>query len=79
MTSARRFPSPWHAEKTPGGYVVRDASGQALALSGTKIGVKGGRPLRGYNTTSQSDAVKSILICLIGEPHVVSLLVQIAP
>ena len=31
MTSARRFPPPWRAEKTPGGYVVRDAGGQALA------------------------------------------------
>jgi hypothetical protein len=31
MTSARRFPPPWHAEKTPGGYVVLDASGKALA------------------------------------------------
>jgi hypothetical protein len=27
----RRFPSPWHAEPMPGGYVVRDANGQALA------------------------------------------------
>jgi hypothetical protein len=27
----RRFPTPWHAEKIPGGYVVRDANGQALA------------------------------------------------
>jgi len=30
MTS-RRFPAPWRADKIPGGYVVRDASGQALA------------------------------------------------
>jgi hypothetical protein len=30
MTS-RRFPPPWHADKIPGGYVVRDANGQALA------------------------------------------------
>jgi hypothetical protein len=30
MTS-RRFPAPWRADKTPGGYVVRDANGQALA------------------------------------------------
>jgi hypothetical protein len=28
---SRRFPPPWHADKIPGGYVVRDASGQALA------------------------------------------------
>ncbi len=28
---ARRFPPPWRAEKIPGGYVVRDANGQALA------------------------------------------------
>jgi hypothetical protein len=30
MTS-RRFPAPWHADPMPGGYVVRDANGQALA------------------------------------------------
>jgi hypothetical protein len=29
--AARRFPPPWHADKIPGGYVVRDANGQALA------------------------------------------------
>jgi hypothetical protein len=27
---ARRFPPPWRADKMPGGYVVRDANGQAL-------------------------------------------------
>ena len=27
---ARRFPPPWQADKIPGGYVVRDANGQAL-------------------------------------------------
>ena len=26
----RRLPAPWHAEKMPGGYVARDANGQAL-------------------------------------------------
>jgi hypothetical protein len=26
-----RFPSLWRADKMPGGYVVRDASGQAIA------------------------------------------------
>ena len=30
MTS-RLFPAPWSADKIPGGYVVRDANGQALA------------------------------------------------
>jgi hypothetical protein len=29
--SSRRFPAPWHADRMPGGYVVRDANGQALA------------------------------------------------
>jgi hypothetical protein len=29
MTS-RCFPAPWRADKMPGGYVVRDANGQAL-------------------------------------------------
>jgi hypothetical protein len=27
---SRRFPPPWHADTLPGGYVVRDADGQAL-------------------------------------------------
>jgi K+/H+ antiporter YhaU regulatory subunit KhtT len=27
----RRLPAPWKAERIPGGYVVRDATGQALA------------------------------------------------
>jgi hypothetical protein len=31
VEAPRRFPSPWRADKTPGGYVVRDANGQALA------------------------------------------------
>jgi K+/H+ antiporter YhaU regulatory subunit KhtT len=29
--SPRRFPPPWRADKIAGGYVVRDASGQAIA------------------------------------------------
>jgi hypothetical protein len=28
---SRRFPTPWHANRMPGGYVVRDANGRALA------------------------------------------------
>jgi hypothetical protein len=31
MVEPRRFQPPWHADKMPGGYVVRDANGQALA------------------------------------------------
>lgn len=27
----RRFPAPWRADKTAGGYAVRDATGQAVA------------------------------------------------
>ena len=30
MVTGRRFPPPWSADKIPGGYVVRDANGQAL-------------------------------------------------
>jgi len=29
--SPRRFPTPWHVSRIPGGYVVRDANGRALA------------------------------------------------
>jgi hypothetical protein len=29
--NTRRFPPPWHADKIPGGYVVRDANGQSIA------------------------------------------------
>jgi hypothetical protein len=28
---SRRFPSPWRTDPMPGGYVVRDASGQSIA------------------------------------------------
>jgi K+/H+ antiporter YhaU regulatory subunit KhtT len=28
---SRRFPAPWYADKIPGGYLVRDATGQAIA------------------------------------------------
>ena len=31
QTNQRRFPPPWRADKIPGGYVVRDANGQAIA------------------------------------------------
>jgi hypothetical protein len=31
VDAPRRFPPPWHADKTPHGYVVRDANGQELA------------------------------------------------
>jgi hypothetical protein len=27
----RRFPPPWRADRTPHGYVIRDANGQAIA------------------------------------------------
>ena len=27
----RRFPPPWRADRIPGGYVVRDDNGQAIA------------------------------------------------
>jgi hypothetical protein len=30
MVNDRRFPAPWRADKIAGGYVVRDANGQAL-------------------------------------------------
>jgi hypothetical protein len=30
-TPSRRSPAPWHADKTPGGYAIRDATGQAVA------------------------------------------------
>jgi len=28
---SRRFPPPWRADRIPGGYVVRDDNGQAIA------------------------------------------------
>jgi hypothetical protein len=34
MTEPRRFPPPWRADKMPGGYVVRDADGQATQRLG---------------------------------------------
>jgi len=29
---SRRFPAPWRPNRIPGGYVVRDATGQIVAL-----------------------------------------------
>ena len=29
--TGRRFPPPWRADRIPGGYVVRDDNGQAIA------------------------------------------------
>jgi hypothetical protein len=28
----RRFPPPWRVDKIPGDYVIRDATGQAMAF-----------------------------------------------
>jgi hypothetical protein len=42
----RRFKPPWSAERIPGGYVVKDAAGQALAY------------ICGRETTTQADTAK---------------------
>jgi hypothetical protein len=31
LSEPRRFPAPWRADKIYGGFVIRDANGQALA------------------------------------------------
>jgi hypothetical protein len=43
--TARRLPAPWRVEKIPGGYVVRDANGQALAYV--------------YSRASETDAMQA--------------------
>jgi hypothetical protein len=43
--TTRRLPAPWHAEKIPGGYVVRDANGQSLAYV--------------YSRASETDAMQA--------------------
>jgi hypothetical protein len=42
---SRRFPAPWREEKFSGGYVVRDATGQALAYV--------------YARSTESDAIEA--------------------
>lgn len=42
----RRFKPPWVAERIPGGYVVKDATGQALAY------------VYGRETKAQADTAK---------------------
>jgi hypothetical protein len=37
----RRFPAPWRVEKIPGGYVVRDATGQTLAYVSSRATQEG--------------------------------------
>jgi hypothetical protein len=39
---ARRFPAPWTVERIPGGYVVKDATGQPKERSVEKDGGKRG-------------------------------------
>jgi hypothetical protein len=41
----RHLPPPWKAEKIPGGFVIRDANGQALAYV--------------YNRPTESDATQA--------------------
>ncbi len=36
---SRRFPTPWHADKVPGGYVVRGGNKQALVWVYSRDGV----------------------------------------
>jgi hypothetical protein len=43
MAEPRRFLAPWSAEKIAGGYVVRDANGQALAYVYGRF-----KPVRGH-------------------------------
>jgi hypothetical protein len=39
----RRFPRPWHPHKIPGGYVVRDAGGNAVVyIYGQETSVEAG-------------------------------------
>jgi hypothetical protein len=42
----RKLPTPWTAERIPGGYVVKDASGQSLAY------------VYARDTKAQADAAK---------------------
>jgi hypothetical protein len=44
----RRLPAPRHAEKMPGGYVARDANGQALASV--------------YSRTNQAEALQAKIL-----------------
>jgi hypothetical protein len=45
MPAPRRLPPPWKAEKIPGGYVVRDTNGQAIAYV--------------YSRTTEADAMQA--------------------
>jgi hypothetical protein len=46
--SIRRFPPPWSVEQIPGGYKVKDGTGQALAY------------VYGRETRADADAAKAI-------------------
>jgi hypothetical protein len=35
--TSRRFPAPWRADKITGGYVIRDANGQALVYIYSRV------------------------------------------
>jgi hypothetical protein len=44
----RRFPAPWTAEQIPGGYVVKDSTGQSIAY------------VYARETKAQADAAKAL-------------------
>jgi hypothetical protein len=50
----RRFPTPWHADKLLGGYVIRDANGPALAYVYTRDNEAEPRQARSRPTPRQS-------------------------
>ena len=55
----RRFPPPWRADKIAGGYVVRDANGQALAYLYSR---------NNENIARQALKLRSLRICRLHRP-----------
>jgi hypothetical protein len=57
--SPRRFPSPWRAEPMPGGYIVRDANGQALAYLYSRDNDAEARQARRFGGQAPTGRVRS--------------------
>jgi hypothetical protein len=63
----RRFPPPWHADPMPGGYVVRDANGQALAYLYSRDNEDEARQVRCSQKTRRAASPATRLPELLGK------------
>ena len=78
MTS-RRFPPPWHADPVPGGYVVRDANGKALAYLYSRENDTEARQAKVRGTTHRREHRTASRVAAPGERRLIRRPVRMPP